>query len=616
MATNLRNNKPGKVYLQNIHNTSLIHLLHQNNAQKSRQALQRVRTEDKNVIEQDKDVFKDLDLFAKETESQNMGEKVKGFVHVRQFDQQNIQVHLYTQASLQMLVTCQKSGNAILNFDATGSIIQSVNSKRLLYYLGMVNTNEGYSFPLASTISYRGRSFEVSDLFRKIACELRTLYPNYNKPLVPIAVCDYSPAVISGLLEGINTMQINDYIKMCYEVIDDKKKFETKRSIVFVCTSHVIRSFTRLVGKHLPSTPQNRRVKRLASQSLARLQQTLDINSFVVTCKRIYETFGMERMPEDIIEGNTDLLNCKEYENENLATTENIDITFEDYDEEEGLREGSPFYKIFSSVEENVWDEHLTFDTEVPLNPYYCPKVVELIKKYYVPYAPLWCSMILYKTQRHTHGSISNALVEAEFNFIKNNFHNLGPEKLNIFVRRHYEYYSGKIKHLFSVAATMSQNQNQPKKRLQKTSSQNQSISQLSADSQPVSTYSKNNSSSTADLPTSHVQNLSSTPASKIPPPISSEVTNENIQNPLSQSSKNSKLIDHDQTVSPEQEEFSGGEQEPEENWMNTKKKKPTIYITTESLPFTTKDSTKKTENHYQDINSKVDDICAKIKQG
>lgn len=321
-------------------------------------------------------------------------------------------------------------------------------------------------------------------------------------------------------------------------------------------------------------------------------------------------------MPEDIIESHTDLLNCKEYENENLATTENFDITFEDYDEEEGLREGSPFYKIFSSVEENVWDEHLTSDTEVPLNPYYCPKVVELIKNYYVPYAPLWCSMILYKTQRHTHGSISNALVEAEFNFIKNNFHNLGPEKLNIFVRRHYEYYSGKIKHLFSVAATNSQNQNRPKKRLEKTSSQNQSISQLSADSQPVSTYSKNNSSSTADLPTSHVQNLSSTPASNIPPPISSEVTEENIQNPVSQSSKSSKLIDHDQTVSPEQEEFSGGEQEPEENWMNTKKKKPTIYITTEPLPFTTKASTKKMESHFQDINSKVDDICAKIKQG
>lgn len=453
MASQLLHRKPGKVYLQNIHKTSIVRLLHQNNLQASLFTLQRIRHEALNATANHQDPFQDLLDFAKHTEENGKeGAKIKGFVHMRGFDAQNIQLHLYTEASLQMLHTIKKSGTPILHFDSTGSVTQSINSKRLLFYLGVVASSDGHTFPLAATLSYRGRSFEVSDLFRKINADMHTLHSDF-KCLVPIVVCDFSFALITGLLSGVNTMEIMDYITASFQTITNKKQFSERKSLIFICTSHIIKSFTRLLGKHLPSTGESKKIKRLAGHAFARLQQTTDLHSYVSAIKLVCETFGTEYLSREKIAENRELIECKDYHESN---NEEPDEEFEDLDsfrDDEPTRTKSPFSKIFRQVREKIETEN-NFDLDNYRNPYFFPKILDLISDYYAPYAPLWTSMLLFKTGRHTHGSITNGVVEHEFSFLKNNFHDEGACKVNIFVRRQYEYFSGKVLSQLSIPAT------------------------------------------------------------------------------------------------------------------------------------------------------------------
>lgn len=110
------------------------------------------------------------------------------------------------------------------------------------------------------------------------------------------------------------------------------------------------------------------------------------------------------------------------------------------------LREKSPFYKEFIELKHAILAKENSLD---PINKLFCPVVVDLFEKFYCPYFQLFGSAILEKTGRHPKGSLTNGMVESEFNTIKNNFHRKQKLPFNLFIRQHYTYYTGRIREIF-----------------------------------------------------------------------------------------------------------------------------------------------------------------------
>lgn len=90
--------------------------------------------------------------------------------------------------------------------------------------------------------------------------------------------------------------------------------------------------------------------------------------------------------------------------------------------------------------------------------------VVELVEKYYIQYAPFYCSMILYATNKSGEERFSNSAVESEFKFLKNIFLDHDRFPLNIFIRHIYEYHVSRTLDVIAAAARRSNKSKQKKK--------------------------------------------------------------------------------------------------------------------------------------------------------
>lgn len=281
-------------------------------------------------------------------------------------------------------------------------------------------------------ISQTGKAADISRLFLNIKRDMKKIKPNFQKALVSVAVSDFSLSMLSSLCMGINTQTMRDYIKNSYEIIQGNENIDKNRSVIFICTPHVIRSFMRLLSKHVKPNKihvgdKSFELRRLAVHGLAKIMSSRDLTEFASGCQVFCETFCTENIPLQRLLSNVDFITNSEYQDEDIQDDLN-QLDFDEVfpsEEHETLRDTSRFYVLFRTLR----DKTSAVPESNEENPFYNPTVVDLFQNNYVQYSPFFCSMMLYATDRSTESRYSNSAVESEFNFIKNNFggHNRFP---------------------------------------------------------------------------------------------------------------------------------------------------------------------------------------------
>lgn len=460
----LLSHKPGKIFSQKLNETSLLRSLHSNYEVKSDRVLQQLRYLAKQSPAVDENMFLDLDLFRNEAKIKESGTVVQGFIQNYgctqwRIDNCQIKVHMFTESSLRLLLQFYNKSDLILHTDATGGLVSSTHGKRFLYYLALIKTVEGLQFPLGSMVSQTGTAESIAEWYTDMKKAILKIKPSFNKSIASVAVCDFSFAQMHAICQGLNTQLLSDYIKTSYEIIQNRDTLEKSRCVIFLCTSHIIRSFMRLLSKHiphnLPDTEDDKKrkgkdIRKLAVHGLARFQSCLEFDDFLRTSHVFIETFCVPDLPDEKLEQNYLFLtnheqdvDVEKYETE-ISSAENVNIQEEDTT----LREKSKFYKIFKLIRQKAEQKGGTV-----LNCFYAPIVADLIEQYYIAYVSLFSAMMLQATGRSTVSRLTNSTIESEFQYIKNNFHDEGRVKLNIFVRKNYEYYTARLLRVLSETA-------------------------------------------------------------------------------------------------------------------------------------------------------------------
>ena len=164
---------------------------------------------------------------------------------------QPFQCHMYLREQLQSYIQANKGHNAVLYFDATGSIVQKIpgqNHRIFLYSMVMQNPIEGRSaLPIAEFLSNDHHSSEIRHFLGVFCNNVKQLSSNY----VPRQVeTDLSWAMIQGVLQAFNEHNAKAYLDYIWDVIHKDhtiKEMKTK-TFVHTCSAHMLQVFIRTLS--------------------------------------------------------------------------------------------------------------------------------------------------------------------------------------------------------------------------------------------------------------------------------------------------------------------------------------------------------------------------------
>lgn len=474
-AEKLLSQKPAKLMSEIYLETDFLRALHSNYDIMSDRVLQQLRYLAKTKPAIETNLFLDIDMLDEETKLKEIGKHVTGFIQHKSYKSSEVCIRMYTETSVNLLLSRHPSTDIILHIDATGGLASSINGRKFLFYLAYVAAPGDINFPVATMLSQVGTTDDISPLLDGIRKGMRKIKPSFAGPVASVAVSDFSFPMLKSLCIGINTQTLLDYIKQSYEIIQQKSVLEKNRAVIFICTSHIIRSYMRLLSKHIPNSicgnpsdvpRKGSTIRKLAVHGLGKIHNSKDLKEFAKTAHIFVETFTVSDLEEDKIARNYKYLTTNDISDEVETEFGNeIDNVNDQYhiDEDHTIRDSSKFYLLFTKIRETI-----ELGGDVITNEYFEPKAVDLLQNYYIAYTGLFSSMIFHATGRSSTTRHTNAVIEAEFNFMKNNFHDKGLQQANLFLRRSYEYFSSRILRVLSIPAKNRQNKRRVSKRLQR----------------------------------------------------------------------------------------------------------------------------------------------------
>ena len=305
----------------------------------------------------------------------------------------------------------------VLHLDATGSVVREPDSedcKRILYY-ALVARFLNSTIPLAELISSEHDTTAISHFlkdYRKFVVQ-----DGYKWPTFSIVVVDWSWVLIHGLLFEWNHIEIQTYLKIAYDCAKKNIAFPKDMVIIHTFCSYYMHRAADNLDRKFPEYPGCNLV--------------LDCIAFMIMCQTLTEldaafesTISILLSPdESVADEKLEKLNSfhKEGFAEVIANNSNIDIelTFDDDDDKDGIAINSPFffhfYEIFQKVESSTRSLN---DDEDPTNKCYSPEVAKLILNHFMPFI-IMAAAILFKNVLPEASRLSNAYVEAHFKTVK-----------------------------------------------------------------------------------------------------------------------------------------------------------------------------------------------------
>lgn len=349
-----------------------------------------------------KDIFQDLLMMQKE-------KKWKAFIQRISIP---AEIYLFSKEQLKLLNDSRKlilqSRNTIY-IDATGSIVKKIenSSKRMFLYALILHIPEikgcGILLPVAEAIICRHFEEDIKKFFMEI--KVYCLINKIKWPLSKRICCDWSWAIINSSIKIFNDMEIETYLRFCYNILNNQQKLPNNFVIIQICYCH----FFKICMKDIENLAENEDQKSYFKKMIIKAINTSDINEIWQWLKNICIIL---QFPAD----HELIKNAMEFIND---CGPDIDI---DAKEAEMIIINEPIYKKSPFYEKGI---NIYKSIKVPEN---CgkksnlenAKYLNLILKKYVPYIPWWtnCMGSLVETTNKTR--ISNSPAESYFHITKN----------------------------------------------------------------------------------------------------------------------------------------------------------------------------------------------------
>ena len=141
-----------------------------------------------------------------------------------------------------------KLKNPIWHIDATGSIHKKLNQQKAPFLYSTVSHDrvKKQIIPVFEFITTVHTSESIAKHL-KYAIE-RIEQVGTKKPflIAPIIVMDFSFAIINAVMATINKHTLTEYIQYCFDLlIMDKKNLKTIKTIVYLCSTHFLKSIIK-----------------------------------------------------------------------------------------------------------------------------------------------------------------------------------------------------------------------------------------------------------------------------------------------------------------------------------------------------------------------------------
>ncbi len=311
-------------------------------------------------------------------------------------------VHLYTETGLVILLQHLRKGRPVtLHLDATGGVVSRIPSqtKRVLYY--SINLpghgKDKPPLPVSEMITNDHTIPNVSFWLHQTVTKIRKLTV-YNIHQVET---DYSWALIQSVLLSFNKQDIHVYLMESYKLVkgNDTMTDFSRQTVLHLCSAHIIKAVQGAIGRRTT----DKGLKEFATHCVAQLINTTSLKRAVDIFKCMCHVFYTK--------ANTQCVNqCLQQLHDHIRGIKNSEDTLDkkqavdDYipPEAKTILARSPFTKEFAGVLDAVMSiEDPEEETEMGNNKYYCPGILDILMKDYIPIFPLWSGIMLGDLKRY-----------------------------------------------------------------------------------------------------------------------------------------------------------------------------------------------------------------------
>lgn len=319
---------------------------------------------------------------------------------------QPLQIYLYSREQLQILKYYTLFKKPILYLDATGSVIRKPDSqsKRIYYYSGVVPCINGRIIPIVDLVSSCHDTGSICSWL--VEFKYFCIKNNCGWPVFNAVVVDFSFTLLNAISEAWNNMFLNDYCNYIFEMNNTTKIYSENFISIKLCCAHLFKLLARDINKFYESKHEKTVMKEIVAslfdiKNFSELSRNIE-SIFILTLKPSV-TENVENALKDLCKTKCEVTNfkqeCLKHENikrNNLPNYKN-----------------NAYYIYFEKMYNKISKYGGKTENSIKNNTYYNPNFSLLFLQHYIPYLPLWTSIV--------HKRESNAYVENWFGVVKNN---------------------------------------------------------------------------------------------------------------------------------------------------------------------------------------------------
>ena len=287
-----------------------------------------------------------------------------------------------------------KNKNATLFIDSSGKFLKKEKGKSKLLNTAVVIPPPAVGhtpFPIFEMVSENNRTIDFQTFLEYGWSYLSTSVNNEKVSFPKLAVSDFSFANIHAILAVFNQTRIKEYIEVMYKCSLNNEDIPYG-TILTICENHFLPSFL-LFARNLHSD------KLVSDTLVAGLLKVFEADS-LATALKVFENLAVIHCSTEISEEARKNMKELVLNNDDTAVGDIVGDFGDDAPEEDnvrfgnrkGLRENSPYFKVFKKIMDKVLENNKTNKTS---NRFFAPKLMLAMTKQYLSLFPLFSASCL-----------------------------------------------------------------------------------------------------------------------------------------------------------------------------------------------------------------------------
>ena len=365
--------------------------------------LQKISSENNSRDDLDRDYYMFMHKLIEQTKKTWTGQHIEGYI--QQWSVEPFYVVLFAEKQLKVLLNQER---VFCHLDATGSVVIAPPNvdKRIFYYsLILPGNGDVGQFPVAEFISSVHNIVHISHFLRMVASSLKKL--STRSPVIDKVETDFSLALIHSVVEGFNGISLIEYMNRSFSDMTENTDHIAFLTVLHICSSRMIHTVLRKCKKIFKTKAQY----HIAGAAITKLIHSADLDSAekIFTC--IIRIFGFENILPKFKESVDFIFEKAEVEAIRIKKEQEDtkSILHEDDEAAEAKCLKSSFCDFFERVYKKVKSEDDNLSTAEE-NDLYCQEYIDYLRKYILPYYPLFSvtHLIVFQLLRDSNASVES----------------------------------------------------------------------------------------------------------------------------------------------------------------------------------------------------------------